>query len=542
MSTASAAIEPEGDTGPHALQAAIAVSEVTVLEDRGLVVRRGRVQLPPGRSRLRIDGVAPVLVDKTLAARVEAPDGGALPEGLRVRDVKVERWRVTQDADRPADLAALQAEIRAKESERAAVEHDVRALEAEAAALAALDQLTSSEIAEDVAWGQRDADRWGTQLDRVAARLRELGDAVCERQQALAKIDRDLADLRRLAAAREHLDAHAAAALVVDLVNLDATTHVVELRIDYVVPGAAWRPWHTARLVEEGEQTRVEFRTEGCVWQATGEAWTDVQIVFSTERPSLGVSPPSLQTDRVSGFKRGAAVQVQTREQKVATAGLGADDAARVEVEDDLPGIDDGGDALALRGRTRVSVPADGRPHRVPISGFVAPAEVALVCTPELQAAVLLRSRQANRSEQPVLAGPVDLIRGSGLVGRTSVLFVAPGERFELGWGPDASLRVAREVELLEEERRTLSSWTRKPRKVTVKLSNIGPVPRTIALKERIAVSEIEKVEVELGETAPKATADDDGFVEWTIRLPGFAHQTVTLVWTLVVHDDVTGL
>jgi hypothetical protein len=155
---------------------------------------------------------------------------------------------------------------------------------------------------------------------------------------------------------------------------------------------------------------------------------------------------------------------------------------------------------------------------------------------------VLLRSRQANRGEHPLLAGPVDLIRGSGLVGRTSVLFVAPGERFELGWGPEPSLRVTREVELLEQERRTLSAWTRKPRKVTVKLSNIGPTPRTLALEERIAVSEIEKVEVELGETAPKATADGDGFVEWTIRLAGFAHTTVTITWTLVVHDDVVGL
>jgi uncharacterized protein (TIGR02231 family) len=233
---------------------------------------------------------------------------------------------------------------------------------------------------------------------------------------------------------------------------------------------------------------------------------------------------------------------VQAREQKIATAGLGADTGATVEVADDLPGIDDGGEALELRGRTRVSVPADGRPHRVPIASFVAPAEVALVCTPELQPAVLLRTRQANRGEHPLLAGPVDLIRGSGLVGRTSLLFVAPGERFELGFGPDAALRVSREIEFLEQERRTLSSWTRKPRKVTVKLSNIGAAARTIEVEERIAVSEIEKVEVELVEAAPRATPDADGFVKWSLRLPGFAHETLALTWTLVVHDDVVGL
>jgi uncharacterized protein (TIGR02231 family) len=178
----------------------------------------------------------------------------------------------------------------------------------------------------------------------------------------------------------------------------------------------------------------------------------------------------------------------------------------------------------------------------VPIASFVAPAEVALVCKPELQTAVLLRTRQSNRGEHPLLAGPVDLIRGSGLVGRTSLLFVAPGERFELGFGPEAALRVAREVEFLEHERRTLSSWTRKPRKVTVKLSNLGAAARTIEVEERIAVSEVEKVEVELVEAAPPTQPDADGFVKWSLRLPGFAHESITLTWTLVVHDDVVGL
>src|SRR5690606_39939108 len=129
-------------------------------------------------------------------------------------------------------------------------------------------------------------------------------------------------------------------------------------------------------------------------------------------------------------------------------------------------------EALGLRGRVKATVPGDGRPYRVPIFSFEAPAETALICMPERVAAVMLRSRQPNSAEHPLLAGPVDLIRNSGLVGRTSILFIAPGERFELGWGPDSSLRVHRKLEELSFERRALSSWTRKPRRVTIRLSN----------------------------------------------------------------------
>src|SRR5690606_3588459 len=125
----------------------------------------------------------------------------------------------------------------------------------------------------------------------------------------------------------------------------------------------------------------------------------------------------------------------------------------------------------------KATIPSDGRPHRVAIFEFEAPAETALVCMPERLAAVTLRSRQVNAASKPLLAGPVDLIRRSGLVGRTSILYIAPGERFELGWGPDPSLRVSRTCEELEFERKLMSSWTRRPRRIEIKLSNLAATP-----------------------------------------------------------------
>src|SRR5262245_26298473 len=107
------------EIGVATLQAEVPVTEVTLLEDRALVVRRGIVELPPGRSRLRITPVAPVLVDKTLAAELSIPEGGGgeLHDDLRVRSISVKRWRITKEADRPTDLAELRATRRAKQQE-----------------------------------------------------------------------------------------------------------------------------------------------------------------------------------------------------------------------------------------------------------------------------------------------------------------------------------------------------------------------------------------------------------------------------------------
>ncbi len=533
------------ETGVQTLTATLPVVEVTLLEDRALVIRRGPIDLPPGRSRLRIEAVAPVLVDKTLTASLLASAGEPeLPEGVRVRDAKVARMWVTSDAQRPEALVELHVAQRAKQAERQAAHERLALLDRELASLANMIGQLLHEIVEDVGWAKQESASWTENLDRLEQRQREFGQQRCVAEQTIARLDRDANDIQTQIAGHSTVSSQARAAIEIELINSEPLGRRVELRIDYLVPGALWRPWHTARLIESaGAEAKLEFRCEGCVWQSTGEDWTDVQLVFSTERPSLGVAPPLLQTDSLRVRKKGPSVEVQTRDQKIHTAGLGTDTSAGKQVaEDDLPGIDDGGEALLLRGLTKASVPSDGKPYRVPIFSFESAAEAALVCTPELVEAVLLRSRQINKASHPLLAGPVDLVRNSGLVGRTSILFIAPGERFELGWGPDSSLRVHRSVELLEHERKTLSSWTRKPRKVEVKLSNLGPEPRTLEVKERIAVSEVEKVEVTLVEASRKAKPDKDGFVTWEVRLPGFGHDELLLHWTLVVHDDVVGL
>jgi hypothetical protein len=67
-------------------------------------------------------------------------------------------------------------------------------------------------------------------------------------------------------------------------------------------------------------------------------------------------------------------------------------------------------------------------------------------------------------------------------------------------------------------------------------------VKRTIEVKERIAVSEIEKVEVEVTEASQGKKPDEDGFVTWSVDVAGFGQQEIAMTWVLVVHDDVVGL
>jgi uncharacterized protein (TIGR02231 family) len=533
-----------------AIAAELPVVEVVVLEDRARVTRRGTVQLPAGQSRVRVSGVAPVLVDKSAIARAPAGAAGA---AVDIIDVRVGR-EVAPWLDGAAD-ARVQAEaLVALRVRRDAARDAARAVADEAAAAAAtaalLDELTTvagQELAGEAAWG-RTAAGAAERIAELATRARAAAARAATLAVDVARAREEVVRLEQQVAVRERDLGRELAALSIDVVA--AAAGACELIVEYTTPCACWRPYHTATLRGDA----VELTTDACVWQATGEDWREVRLRFSTERPSLGTSPPDLHDDLLRVQPKGALV-VTAREQEIATTGEGAAKKEAVE----LPGVDDGGVTRILAAPMAASVPSDGRPYRVRIGGFTTKAERALVAMPEKAAAAILRTRHENASPEPLLAGPVDLVREGGLCGRTSILYVAPGERFLLGWGPEPSVRINRTHREKREESGMLGSWSSTTHRVAVRLSNLGGAVRKVVVTERIPVAEVEQVEVKLGAPETWKLEDDDGerrdktplalersvdatdgLVTWTVELPPRSHRAIALEYLVRTHDSVT--
>ena len=542
---------PSGLKGPderHSLAAPTfelkaPVVEVTVLEDRAHVVRRGTIDLHGGMTRLRILSVAPVLADKTLCASVSVT-GQKLgdPSRERINDVRVKRSRLVLGEDKPEQRRALEQELEVltRKSEALRARHDQQKhLQAN---LEGVGDVTITDIGVDVGHGQALAEQWRQSLELIAGQEEAVRKQRLDLEFEIAELDQDIQRLRARMAVTATISDATAAEVVVEVWTAVAGNYTVQ--VDYIVPGACWRPYHRAQLVElvKGKEPVLSFASEGCVWQNTGEDWTEVQFIFSTERPSLGMEPPHLATEVLYAQRKSEQLIVETREQEVQTTGLGGEERKRQTPE--LPGIDDGGEALSLRAPAKASVPSDGRPYRVPLMQFTSPTTTEFVLMPELAEAVLLKSMHVNRSPHPILAGPVDLVRGGGFVGRTSLLFIAPGENFAVGWGPDGATRVRRTVTQAKEDKPMMSNWTSQIHTISISLSNLGPQERTIHVSERVAVSEIEKlsIQVDANGTTDKAKPDNNGFVKWKVELAGFGRKTIDLRYIVRKHNDVVGI
>jgi uncharacterized protein (TIGR02231 family) len=507
----------------------LAIEEVAVSEDRAQVRRSGRVALEAGTNQVVVDGVSPLLVDKTLGVSVSAGT---------VSEVRVERRRRIARPALPEEVRVLDERIERATAERTALFARVGHLREQVERHGEAGDMAAAEIAQDAAWGDATDAAWAARMMAGRDAAWAVAEALVRTSRQVEKADEALADLRARRALLDDPGSEMGARVIVVVDGAPAGDATVAL--EYVVPSACWRPVHRARLTE-GSSTVVAFETGAAVWQHTGEDWKGVRLALSTERPSLGESPPELVDDWLTLRPTGSQVAVEAREAVVQTSGLGAEP----NVLRELPGIDDGGEARFLKPDGTYDVPTDGRMVHVPIAAFRVPARVERIVMGELVPAVLAVTDIHNSEREPILPGPVELVRAGGIAGRTTVGLVAAGERFRLGWGPDRALRVTREEDE-EELEDTLLGWRRTRRTIVLRISNLGPDAAPIEVTERIPVSEIDKVEIELERgrstsgSAGVPDPDGDGFLRWTRTVAPYGRDRITVSYVTTTHPDVT--
>jgi len=509
------------------------VVAVTLLEDRAQVTRRGRVDVVAGRNRLTVRGVAPALQDVSLRVSV---DGAA-----RVDDARARRAARVRQREKPEQARALEQKLDELAERHAVLRDDASRVQHRAGVVAEMMQKALAELPQDAAWSIGDVNAWKQTFETLSQKSRRLLESAQGTRRELRTI-REAASF--VVAERERIDRPDVSLLC--LVEVDVFAEQagsIGLTLEYTVPNAIWRPTHEAALV--GDSLTVTSRA--AVWQNTGEDWTDAALSFSTARSSLGHEPPLLRDDVLAVQKKDNRVVVQAREVAVAKAGLGRGGAGggggrpAPTTGVDLPGVDDGGDIQNLKARRPVSVPSDGRPVFVDLATFTSPATRSLVIMAEADEKAILKASCAHTGQQPLLAGPVDLLMESGPVGSTRTLFIAPGEQLALGFGPDDDVRVRRTTEA-KETVDDVDHWRRRTITVNLYLSNLGATEKPLQVVERLPVSEIDHVKVTLVEdkTSGAPALDQDGFLRWTMELGARARLRLSLVYTVAFAPGVT--
>lgn len=502
----------------------VKVTKVVVMEDRAQVERRGTVQLQ-GVTKLEIDGLPLVAVDRSLKVEVK---GGTLI------DAKLERrWKEQPKGGLPADASELRKKVKALEQDQIGQGDLVSRLVARGEVLATARRDLLRAISQAAGFGSSDLPTWNAQLQVLSEKQAALDEELRLARQAVAFKQVRLEEAKRALHVAEEPTKKIECVLALTVEG----NGEAEVRASYLVPCAVWRPAYRATLGKDA----VKLEAEAVVWQRTGEVWEQVELLFSTARPTLGTTPPRLVEDRLSSRPKQdvekRVVDVSIREEVIQSAGEGGG-------APELPGLDDGGETRLLSAAGPTTIRSDGQPHRVALFAFEAKALVERVCAAELSNLVFIMSRFTNESGQVLLAGPVDLIRDSGLVGRAEMKFAAPGETIKLSFGNEDGLQVLRDQsEKVDEARLTGRRTTTKS--VNLHVSNMSGAARKIVIEERVPVSEVKEVEVQVltkdCNPAPSVVTKD-GIARIELELGANVNKSAKFTWELSAAAKVAGI
>ncbi len=499
---------------------------VRLYEDRAEVTRDATGELKSGRAWYAIAQLSPFVDDRSVRAR--SLNGNAKLISARVVRQVIEEGEIAR-----ADQDALKNKVRSMISARVAAQ---RSQARESARLARAEALFSQWLAGLCRLPPLNDESQRAQWAAAQAALLKEADTALEERLSRSQEAEDAQEALE-ALQKSWIEAQTGSPRVQARIELQLESEgaPAQLEVSYRVPCALWRPEHTARLSQD--QSRVDFQSYAVMWQSTGETWDDVALEFSTARPAKAARAPVLSDDKLVSRKKTAHerrhVDLELNEEAVALAG--AEGAAKVS---QMPGVDDGGEPLLYTTQQRVTVPSDGQPLRVPIGAFHSDVKVERVLVPERSLVAHLRARGQLNAEGPLLAGPVHLGRGQSLIGRNQIEFVGAGAPFELGFGPDDALRARRVVN--EERDRTPVIGTQKlERSVSLYLSNLSGETKSFLLQERIPVSEIEDVEIQLLGADGWSHDERDGFLERSVRLEPMGRQTLEYKYEIRAKSNV---
>lgn len=505
------------------------IARVTFFEDRAEVARLLRCRVTPGSCLAVVTGVTLVIDDSSLVAAVRGGQARVVASSVRRAEVQAASLRASERTSREGEHQAA----------RRRLFEAHRSLDRAEAEQARLQRLLAD-------WERSAARAAHARADQTAA-LRAAYDELSRALEALfGRLERCRAELElaieaeRLASTRQGqakaLAPRHEATVEIQLSAAEAAE--VEVEITYRTPCALWRPEHHAQLSPATAQgpARLLIRTFAIAWQSTGEDWQNVPCRFSTARPSQSAAPPLLRDDLLTLQRRAdpRSIIIEEREQAVNLATLGRG-ARRVE---EMPGIDDGGEPLALDSKAPASIPPDGLPVAIEIGEQALPCEADLVAFPERGEAAHLRVTSTWTGRIPLLAGPVRVAVGPALLGVASTRYIAPGEPFELGFGHDDDVRVRRSCE----ERREVVPviGTQKiHRRVRLFLSNLGRQPKTMRVVERVPVSELRDLTVEVTEPGGSRLDPRTGFARFDLTLAPGQHLELTFGYRIEASSRV---
>lgn len=302
----------------------------------------------------------------------------------------------------------------------------------------------------------------------------------------------------------------------------------VDVTFDYDTAAASWRPTYKAH-VDTVENT-VTLDRSMLATQATGEPWIDVDLSFSTERPSRRTEP-SIVSEYLRWIGDPIA-QKQARGVLLSDAGS-METSSMVAMEMDVAQQSYGLSLTYEYGSPATLYSAVDGATEFALARVSLEPELSVRAVPLYDQTGYLVAEVTNDSGAVLLPGDMQLFRDGALIGQSYFEMQPNGSEFEMAFGAIDGIKVSRVVlDRNEGDRGFISKSNESTSSVRIDVENLTSRSWPIEVVDRVSVSEQTDLTIEWSaDPMPsEQTADDRrGVLTWNFDLPAGETKSITL-------------
>ncbi len=440
------------------------ISSVTVYLADAEIQRKGKAEVPAGKSDILFEGLSSEIIEAGLKI--------GLNEGYEVYAVAIEK---TDNFHKTSpDFKDADEKLNALESQLAALDMELDLLE------------------DEREYYYKNMERSGNnpvsfeELDKGAeyfrGKLKDLSNRVADTQKRRTGITEKIADFNP--EWQKVFDKAVKRNARIRITVVAEKAGMVEVDLRYIVSQAGWKPHYAIRAGEKTEPIVLDYKAR--IFNNTGNDWDNKPMTLAVVSPDDDPSKPNMNAwilDK-SGYSK--------NEYRTSSVNKGRvkDESGKVEYQtlevDDL--------STRFEVGTEHFIPADAAPHMIDVNRFEDKADFYTLSIPKIKQGAFLIAQIEGWNKLGLIAGDMDLYYKGDYQGTT---FFAPNtvsDTLEVSLGLENSYFLTRRLEA--SKRKSFGLNVKESLQYEILVENKKSVPATIEVRDQIPVAVDKDVEV----------------------------------------------
>ena len=367
---------------------------------------------------------------------------------------------------------------------------------------------------------------------------------------------------------------------VIVLVDCDAAVNA-NCNLSYLVSDCGWAATYDLAATDLNQKINLKYKAR--IYNNTGNAWDNVDLILSTADPKLSASQPNLQPWYLDFYNVG--VQSKSSGGKGYYAPQAYEETFRQQAENNLNianqrvfdnyilGKDDeqsNNEQLGWKmdGLTRLnerkvqkpvvamkqieiselttefiienkfSCPTDGKPYSVDVKEMNLDATFTHVTIPKLDNGAFLIANIVGWQDLDLIPGPTNVYFGGVYVGVSQVDTRNVSDTLSLSFGRDNKVVVMRKLKQELSSKKVVGSSKRETYLYEIAVRNNRNVPVKIVVYDQIPISKNESVSVVTEQTSNAKKDVETGELKWELTIQPTETKSVELGYSVKYPKD----